>query len=55
MPAVRRPARVMVLSHAAWRLYFDGYNDVVGSTVPVGAWREPFTVVGVMPPAFRFP
>ena len=47
--------RVMVLSHGAWRQYFDGDPDVVGSAVPVGARREPFTVVGVMPPAFEFP
>ena len=47
--------RVMVLSHAAWRQYFDGSADVVGSSVPVGARREPFTVVGVMPPEFEFP
>ena len=47
--------RVMVLSHAAWRQYFDGDPGVVGSAVPVGARREPFTVVGVMPPAFEFP
>ena len=47
--------RVMVLSHAAWRQYFDGDPDAVGSAVTVGARREPFTVVGVMPPAFEFP
>ena len=47
--------RVLVLSHAAWRQYFDGDAGVVGSAVPVGARREPFTVVGVMPPAFQFP
>ena len=47
--------RVMVLGHAAWRQYFGGDPDVVGSSVPVGARREPFTVVGVMPPAFDFP
>ena len=47
--------RSMVLSHAAWRQYFDMDPDVVGSTVPVGARREPFTVIGVMPPAFQFP
>ena len=28
---------------------------VAGSTVAVGARREPFTVIGVMPPAFQFP
>ena len=44
--------RVMVLSHPAWRQYFDMDPDVVGSTVPVGARREPFTVIGIMPPAF---
>ncbi|MYD86341.1 MAG: FtsX-like permease family protein [Acidobacteria bacterium] len=47
--------RVMVLSHAAWRQYFDMDPDVVGSILLVGARREPFTVVGIMPPAFRFP
>ena len=47
--------RVLVLSHATWRQYFDMDPDVVGSTVPVGARREPFTVIGVMPPAFQFP
>ena len=47
--------RTMVLSHAAWQQYFDRDLDIVGSTVAVGARREPFTVVGVMPPAFRFP
>ena len=47
--------RTLVLSHAAWQQYFDGDPDIVGSAVPVGARREPFTVVGVMPPAFRFP
>ena len=47
--------RTLVLSHAAWQQYFDGDLDIVGSAVPVGARREPFTVVGVMPPAFRFP
>ena len=47
--------RVLVLSHAAWRQYFDMDPDVVGSPVPVGARREPFTVIGVMPPAFQFP
>ena len=47
--------RTMVLSHAAWQQYFDRDLDIVGSTVAVGAQREPFTVVGVMPPAFQFP
>lgn len=47
--------RVMVLSHAAWRQYFDADPGVVGSAVPVGARREPYTVVGIMPPAFEFP
>ena len=47
--------RTMVLSHAAWQQHFDRDPEIVGSTVPVGARRESFTVVGVMPPAFRFP
>ena len=47
--------RVMVLSHAAWQQYFDGDPGVVGTAVAVGARREPYTVVGIMPPAFEFP
>ena len=47
--------RVLVLSHATWRQYFDMDPDVVGSTVPVGARGEPFTVIGVMPPGFQVP
>ena len=34
--------RVMVLSHAAWRQYFDMDPGVVGATVAVGARREPW-------------
>ncbi len=47
--------RVMVLSHATWQQYFGSNPDVIGSTVPVGAARELYTVIGVMPPAFQFP
>ncbi len=47
--------RTMVLSHTAWQRYFDQDPGIVGATVPVGARREPFTVVGVMPPDFNFP
>ena len=47
--------RVMVLSHATWQQYFGSNSDVIGSKVPVGAAREPYTVVGVMPLAFQFP
>ncbi len=48
-------SRVMVLSHAAWRDYFAMEPAVVGATVRVDADHEPYTIVGVMPPAFQFP
>jgi len=45
-------APVAVLSHAYWQRSFGGDPDVVGSTIHLDA--VPTTVVGVMPPGFRF-
>ncbi|MEM1249751.1 MAG: ABC transporter permease, partial [Acidobacteriota bacterium] len=46
------PATAMV-SHGLWQRLYDGSPDVVGSSLIFN--REPMTVIGVMPPGFRFP
>lgn len=45
--------RVVLLSHAIWRDRFGGRQSIVGSSLTLDG--APHTVVGVMPPAFRFP
>ena len=45
--------RIIVLSHPLWQTHFAGDSRVVGSVVSLDG--EPYTVVGVMPPSFRFP
>ncbi len=45
--------RVVVLSDAAWHRYFDGDPNALGRIVDLN--HRPFTIVGVMPPDFRFP
>ncbi|QSQ21776.1 ABC transporter permease [Pyxidicoccus parkwayensis] len=44
---------VVVLSHALWERRFGSDPSMVGRTVTLDG--EPYTVVGVMPPDFRFP
>ena len=44
---------VVVIGHDLWRAQFGGDPDVVGRPLVIGA--APFSVIGVMPPAFRFP
>jgi len=54
-PGEEDPGRnnVAVLSDEVWRSVFDGKMDAVGSKVKLdGRW---YTIVGVMPPGFRFP
>ena len=46
-------ARVIVLGHAAWQSRFGADPSVVGRVLTLDS--EPYTVVGVMPPAFRYP
>lgn len=43
---------VVVLSHGFWQQHFGGDPGVVGRTLRVDG--EPLTVVGVMPPEFRY-
>jgi putative ABC transport system permease protein len=45
--------RVVLLSYGLWQRAFGGRNDVLGQIARVEG--EPHTVVGVMPPDFKFP
>ena len=44
--------RVLVISHSLWQKRFGGESDVLGKSVSLD--DEPFTIIGVMPPLFRF-
>ena len=44
--------RVLVISHGLWQRRFGGEQNVLGQTVSLD--DEPFTIIGVMPPQFRF-
>ena len=45
--------KVVVLSDGLWRRRFGADPDLVGRTLPLDG--EAFTIVGVLPPGFRFP
>jgi predicted permease len=45
-------APVVVISDGLWRSHFGANPDLVGRTIDLD--KRPFTVVGVMPPNFRF-
>lgn len=45
--------RVVVLSHSLWTRRFSSDPGVLGRTIRLDA--ETYTVIGVMPPQFRFP
>jgi len=55
--------RVIILSYGAWQRYFGGDAQALGKTLSFNgnvlsggvALGEPYVVVGVMPPSFRFP
>jgi len=44
--------RVAVLSHGLWQRYFGSDPSLLGKTIRLDA--EPFTVIGILPPNFRF-
>lgn len=46
-------AGTLILSHGLWQRSFGGAADIVGRTIVLD--DEPYTVIGVMPPEFRFP
>ena len=45
--------KVVVLSHAYWKSHFGARADIIGETIHFN--EIDLTVVGVMPPHFRFP
>ncbi len=44
--------RVAVIGHGLWRRRFGGDPQTVGRTIALNG--EPYTIVGIMPPGFRF-
>ena len=44
---------VVILGYALWKSAFGGNSKIVGSTIRLE--DQPYTVVGVMPPNFKFP
>ena len=44
--------QIVILSHGLWQRTFGGDPSIVGRSVPIDG--TPYTVVGVMPPGFRF-
>jgi predicted permease len=44
---------VVVLSHDLWEHEYDGDPNILGESVRLD--EHPYTVIGVMPPSFRFP
>jgi putative ABC transport system permease protein len=51
--AIEGKNAVVLLSHRLWMREFGGAPDVIGKRVLLEA--APFTVIGVMPPDFRYP
>jgi hypothetical protein len=46
---------VMMISHELWQRRFSGDRNIVGRAVRFGTAGKTRTVVGVLPPGFRFP
>ena len=49
----KRGSRVVLISHALWQSQFGSDNSIIGRSVNLSG--ELYTVIGVMPPSFRFP
>ncbi|MDB4474694.1 ABC transporter permease, partial [Opitutaceae bacterium] len=45
--------RTVVLSEEAWKRYFGGQRDIIGTTIRLD--DQPHTVIGIMPASFREP
>ena len=46
-------SHVVILGYALWKSSFGGNRNIVGSSIRLD--DQPYTVVGVMPPNFKFP
>ena len=44
---------VVLLSHDLWSVRYQSDRNVIGRTILINA--QPHTIIGVMPPGFRFP
>ncbi|HVE35900.1 MAG TPA: ABC transporter permease [Gemmatimonadaceae bacterium] len=51
--AGQRDAGSVVLSYGLWQSQFGGRSGILGTTIRLD--DKPRTIIGVMPPAFRFP
>jgi len=49
----KQGTKVALISHALWVEQFAADKSVLGRTIKLSG--DPFTVIGVMPPSFRFP
>lgn len=49
----KRGTRVLLISHALWQAQFGADPSIVGRTLHLNG--DPYTVIGVMAPVFRFP
>ena len=50
---IAEDGRVMMLGEPFWRSRFGGDSSIIGKSITLD--REPYTVIGVMPPGFRLP
>ena len=49
----KQGTKVVLISHALWVTQFAGDKDIVGRAIHLSG--DLYTVIGVMPPSFRFP
>ncbi len=49
----KRGSRVLLISHSLWVSEFTGDQSVLGRTISLSG--QVYTIIGVMPPSFRFP
>lgn len=54
VPAPNMPRTTIILGYRLWQDRFGGDPNILGKKVNFSRSREPFTVIGVMPPGVRF-
>jgi len=45
--------RVVMVTYEAWQRYFNGDRNILGKQIRLAL--NPYTIIGIMPPGFRFP